>query len=223
VTDPSREPKSHRAAFTKRTFSLPLLARSVGAAAAHTPILLAAYVRPATSRVLREKVMLAVTIVNDCRYCSWVHTGFALAHGVDLDELRRTLDAASFGEVEGRDAIAILYAKHFADTVRRPSAEAELALSRAFRGRARAEIMAYVHGIYFANLSGNSVDAWLARLRGIPVVDGHPVAEGAVTVVAAPILAAVRAVSAVFRPAHMAALTPARPPDPPSSRSTRAE
>jgi AhpD family alkylhydroperoxidase len=213
----------HRASFKKRTFSLPLLARSGVAAAIRTPVLLVAYVRPATSRVLREKVMLAVTIVNDCRYCSWVHTGLALAHGVDLDELRRTLDAATFGDVEERDAVAVLYAKHFADTVRRPSTEAERALARAFQGRERAEIKAYVHGIYFANLAGNSVDAWLARLRGIPVVDGHPVAEAAVAVVAAPILIVVRAVSGVFRPAHMAALTPAPPPGPPRGRSTPAE
>ena len=56
--------------FRKRTFNLPLLIRSLGSAMVHLPVLAAALLIPSTSRALREKVMLAVTSVNDCRYCS---------------------------------------------------------------------------------------------------------------------------------------------------------
>ena len=65
--------------FRKRTFTLSLLARSLLGAALYLPVLLVALLRPTTSRALREKVMLAVSAVNDCRYCNWVHTGLALA------------------------------------------------------------------------------------------------------------------------------------------------
>lgn len=178
-------------AFAKRTFDFPQLARSLGSAVTHLPALARGLARPATSPALREKVMLGVTAVNDCRYCSWVHTGLALQNGVDLDELGHLLDAATFGDVQGRDATAILFAKHFADTAREPSPEAQAALAREFTPREREEIMAYIHAIWFANLAGNSADAWLARLKGIKVDGGHPLAEAIAAVVAAPVLGAI--------------------------------
>ena len=108
--------------------------------------------------------MLAVTSVNECRFCSYVHTGVALANGVDLDELQHLLDSGTFGKVDDRDAVAILFAQHFAETQRHPSVEARAALARAFSRYQRLELMAYIHAIYLANLSANSVEEWLARL-----------------------------------------------------------
>ena len=85
--------------FTKRTFTLPLLARSLGAVVLRLPVLVMALVRPSVPRALREQVMLGVNSVNGCRYCSWAHTGRALAHGVNLDELAYLLDTGTFGNV----------------------------------------------------------------------------------------------------------------------------
>ncbi len=178
--------------FAKRTFPLPLLARSLAAATVYSPVLLVALARPATSRALREKVMLAVSSVNDCHYCNWVHTELALANGVDLDELHQVLDQGTFGQVGSRDATAILFAQHFAATARQPTADARAALAREFTAYQRAEIMAYIHGIYFLSLSGNSYNAWLARFAGRKVEAGHPAAEAIVAVLLAPSLALVR-------------------------------
>jgi AhpD family alkylhydroperoxidase len=174
--------------FAKRTFTMPLLLRSVGALVSYTPIRLAALVKPATSRSLREKVILGVTSVNDCRWCTWLHTGIALRHGVDLDELRSLLGSGTFGTVSDREATAILFAQHFADTLRRPTPAARLALARHFTPYQRLEIMAWIHFIYFTNLSGNSADAWLARFRGWKVADGHPFPEALAGLAAAPVL-----------------------------------
>lgn len=158
----------------KRTFSLPLFMRSFGSAILSLPVLAAALLIPSTSRALREKVMLAVTSVNDCRLCSYVHTGLALAHGVDVDELQHLLDDGAFGNVAGRDAIAVLFAQHFADTGRRPSPAARAALVQGFNTYQRIEILAYIHAIYFANLSANTVEAWLARLARQGARGGMP-------------------------------------------------
>jgi AhpD family alkylhydroperoxidase len=178
--------------FSKQTFSLPLLARSLAAATVRVPVLVVALVRPATSRALREKVMLAVSSVNDCRYCSWVHTELALANGVDLAGLQEVLDHETFGEVASGEATAILFGQHFAATARQPTAEARAALAREFTIYQRAEIMAYIHGIYFLNLSGNSYDAWLARFAGQKVETGHPTAEAVAALLLAPVLAVVK-------------------------------
>ena len=173
--------------FSKRTFTASLLLQSMVATLVSFPVLLIAYIKPATSRALREKVMLGVTTVNDCRYCSWAHTGLALANGVDLDELAQLLDSGTFGTVDDREATAILFAKHYADTLGKPSKEAHAALARQFTACQRAEIMAYIHSIYYANLSGNSLDAWLARFSGRKVVDGHPLPEAIAALIAAPV------------------------------------
>lgn len=58
-------------------------------------------------------------------------------------------------------------------------------LTRARSGRlrvpglrmSRPRSKAYITAITFGNLVGNSADAWLARLRRIPVEGGHPAGE----------------------------------------------
>jgi AhpD family alkylhydroperoxidase len=114
--------------FAKRTFTLPLPGKSLGAAAMTSPLMLRALVTPRLPASLREEVMLAVTSVNDCRYCSWVHTGLALENGVDMEELDLLL-GKSLDNASEREAVAILFGKHFADTVRQPSAQAKAKLS----------------------------------------------------------------------------------------------
>ena len=160
--------------FNKRTFSLPELGASFGAAALSLPTLVPALVRPKLTPALREEIMLGVTRVTDCRYCSWVHTGLALANGVDMDNLDMLL-GTSLEKSEERDAVAILFGKHFADSRRRPSKAAREKLAQHFSAAERREVYAYIHAIYFANLTGNSVDAVLARLRGRQVEGSAPV------------------------------------------------
>lgn len=174
--------------FAKRTFTLPLLMRSFVALVLYMPVRWISLVKPATSRALREKVILGVTSVNDCRWCSWLHSGIALRHGVDLDELQSLLESGNYGEVDEREATAILFAQHFAETLRQPTPTARLALARQFTPWQRLEVMAWIHFIYFCNLAGNSADAWLARFRGWKIADGHPLPEALAGLVAAPVL-----------------------------------
>ena len=151
--------------FNKRTFSLSELGASLGAAALSLPVLVPALIRPRLSPALREEIMLGVTRVNDCRYCSWVHTGLALETGVDMDNLEMLL-GKTLDNCDEREAVAVLFGKHFADSARRPSKAAQEKLAEHFCAAERREVYAYIHAIYFANLTGNSVDAVLARLRG---------------------------------------------------------
>jgi AhpD family alkylhydroperoxidase len=189
--------------FAKRTYTMPLLLRCFGAMVLYTPFGLAGLVRPATSRSLREKVIIGVTSVNDCRWCSWLHTGIALKQGVNLDELQSLLSSDTFGTVTDREATAILFAQHFADTRRHPTPAARLALAKQFTLYQRLEIMAWIHFIYFANLSGNSADAWLARFRGWKIANGHPLPEGLAGLVAAPVLLLGWLCSRKWRPAAL--------------------
>lgn len=179
-------------AFRKKTFSLASFGAVSRAAVLTSPTLVRALVRPKTSPALREKVMLSVTSVNDCRYCSWVHTDLALRNGVELDELRDTLGGDLAAIDDEREAVAILYAQHFASSDGRPDSEAQAAFARAWSPKEQREIRAYIAAITYANLSGNSFDAWLARFRGIRVENGHAFAEALAAILAAPVLIAIR-------------------------------
>lgn len=174
--------------FSKRTFTMSLLLRSFAAMVLYMPVRWIAIVKPVTSRALREKVILGVTSVNDCRWCTWLHTGAALVHGVNLDQLHSLLDSGTFDTVDEREATAVLFAQHFADTLRHPTSEACVALAKQFTPHQRLEIMAWINFIYFTNLSGNSTDAWLARFRGWEVANGHPFPEAIAGLIAAPVL-----------------------------------
>ena len=157
---------SSGAPFRKRTFSLPLCTRSLAAVMSASPVLVRALFRPRISRALREQVMLAVTEVNDCRYCNWGHTALALRNGVDLTALRQILDSGSLGADSTPDEVAILSAQHVASEQGDADPGAERALAAAWTPDEQAEIKAYITAITFGNLAGNSADAWLARLGG---------------------------------------------------------
>lgn len=176
------------APFRKRTFSLPLYARSLAALMTASPVLVRALIRPRISRALREQVMLAVTSVNDCRYCDWGHTALALRHGVDVAALRQTLDSGSLSAGGTPDEVAVLYAQHVASQQGDADPAAERALAAAWIPDERAEIKAYITAITFGNLVGNSADAWLARLRRVPVQGGHPAGEAIAALVGLPAL-----------------------------------
>jgi AhpD family alkylhydroperoxidase len=156
---------SSDAPFRKRTFSLPRYARSLAALVTASPVLARALTRPRISPALREQIMLAVTSVNNCRYCDWGHTALALRNGVDLTALRRTLDGGSLGADSTPDEVAILYAQHVASQHGDADPGAERALAAAWAPDEQAEIKAYITAITFGNLVGNTADAWLARLR----------------------------------------------------------
>ena len=79
---------------------------------------------------------------------------------------------------------------------------------------ARFRIMAILCGVNLvllviymvAKYAFNAFDAWLARLRGVPVENGHPVAEALAALVSAPVLAAIRLQSRQSTTRQMASL-----------------
>ena len=179
---------SSGAPFRKRTFSLPQYARSLAAVMNASPVLVRALIRPRISPALREQVLLAVTYVNDCRYCNWGHTALALRNGVDMTALRQTLNSGSLSADSTPEEVAILYAQHVASEQGEADPSAERALAAAWIPAEQAEIKAYITAITFGNLVGNSADAWLARLRRVPVEGGHPLGEAIAALAGFPVL-----------------------------------
>lgn len=113
----------------------------------------------------REQIMLAVTSVNKCRYCSFVHTLVALKEGAALSEIQALL-AGSIDEVEDHDKEALLYAQHWADTNGHPEVEARLRLVERYGDDQASAIETAIEAIMVGNYFGNTVDYCLHTLSG---------------------------------------------------------
>jgi AhpD family alkylhydroperoxidase len=111
----------------------------------------------------RERIMLAVTSVYGCRYCSWVHTREALRNRVEQDEISSLLTGSVDGCPE-EEAVALLYAQHWADADGKPDSQAVSRLEEAY-GREQAQaIEVLLHMIRLGNLAGNTWDRFLHRI-----------------------------------------------------------
>ncbi|MDG6221144.1 MAG: carboxymuconolactone decarboxylase family protein [Candidatus Thermoplasmatota archaeon] len=109
----------------------------------------------------REKLMLAVTGVNGCKYCSFGHTMTALKQGISPQEAKELLDG-KLTTVGGRWDRAILYSQHWAETGGKTDPEAEEAFSRFYEPSEADELRLLIRAINFGNMVGNTWDyvAW---------------------------------------------------------------
>jgi AhpD family alkylhydroperoxidase len=179
----------------KRTLTRDNLVATLVNFVASAPALVRGLLTPRTSRALREKVVLAVTAINDCRYCAWGHTHWAMAHGVSLEEVNQILGHQT-AQMEAKDpaeAAAILFAQHYAEHRDQFDPDAIENLRKYYSEAQVEEILAYVRAITLGNLTGNTVDAFLGRFRS----HGHTSIffEGAIAAAVAPIFVAVMMVS----------------------------
>ncbi len=81
------------------------------------PAIIGSVFRPKTSKAVREKVMLGVTAINDCRYCAWGHSHWAASQGIPLEEVNQIL-SSQVGSLKASDpaeAAAILFGQHYAE------------------------------------------------------------------------------------------------------------
>lgn len=115
------------------------------------------------SRAFAEKIMLAVTAVNGCRYCAYGHTRWALQAGVQPDEVKRLL-ASELGEFPEEEAVALAFAQHWAETGGEPDSEAEARFRAYYGPRVSDDLLHWMRMIQMGNLLGNTFDAILWRL-----------------------------------------------------------
>lgn len=116
------------------------------------------------SQAFSEKIMLAVTGVNSCVYCSFRHTKTALEQGVNSDEIRDILNG-EFGNVPENEQIALLYAQHWAESGGEPSTKSREKMIE-YYGLAKTEhIELSAAMVYIGNLISNTVEAYKQKIR----------------------------------------------------------
>ena len=115
------------------------------------------------SSAFRERLMLAVTAVNGCRYCSYFHAKEALLAGVSETEV----DSLLSGVVDHcpiEEAPAVLYAQHWAETNANPDPDTRLKLAEIYGDDTAAAIELVLKMIRMGNLTGNTWDYFLYRI-----------------------------------------------------------
>jgi len=110
-----------------------------------------------------ERLMLSVTHVNGCRWCSFAHSRMAMRAGLGPDEVRGLLGGVADGAPEGELA-ALLYAQHWAETGGRPDIALKARLIGTYGPAGAEAIERVIRTINTANLVGNTVDRVMGRL-----------------------------------------------------------
>jgi AhpD family alkylhydroperoxidase len=120
--------------------------------------------RQQLSPAFRERLMLAVTAVNACRYCSYFHAGEALRSGVPAEQLAALLAGEIPADAPPEERVALLYAQHWAESNARPDPQAVQRLVETYGAEQAEAIHLALRMIRMGNLLGNSGDAVLYYL-----------------------------------------------------------
>lgn len=111
----------------------------------------------------RERLMMAVTEVNGCRYCAYFHSQQALIAGIGSDELAEIAEMSFESSPEGQRP-ALLYAQHWAESNAHPEPDAWACMQDAYSTEELELIELSLHTIRMGNLMGNLADYLLFKL-----------------------------------------------------------
>ena len=115
------------------------------------------------SFAMRERLMLAVTAVNDCRYCSYFHAKEALRAELPESEIRHLLEG-NLHHAPANELPALLYAQHWAESDGQPDLAAQQTLYATYGAEKAEAIEAVLRMIRTGNLGGNTLDYVVYRL-----------------------------------------------------------
>jgi AhpD family alkylhydroperoxidase len=119
--------------------------------------------REAISAAFRERLMLVVTEVNGCRYCSYGHARQALTVGISQEEIT-ALGQGMFAGSPSEEVPALLYAQHWAEADGEPEQAARQQLVEQYGEEVAAGIELVLRMIRMGNLLGNTWDYVLYRV-----------------------------------------------------------
>jgi AhpD family alkylhydroperoxidase len=115
------------------------------------------------SPAFRERLFLAVTQVNGCRYCSYFHAQQALIQGISEAEIRAIGDGL-FDKCPAEELTALCYAQHWAETNTHPTSGTRAHLLKTYDDETVVQIDLALRMIRIGNLTGNLLDYILFRL-----------------------------------------------------------
>lgn len=116
------------------------------------------------SPAFRERLMLTVTEVNGCKYCSYYHARAALASGLSAEELQQFLQGSIAAQAPADEVPALLYAQHWAEQNAQPDPQIKARLIAQYGEPKSRAIEIVLRMIRMGNLLGNTLDYFLFRI-----------------------------------------------------------
>ena len=172
-----RPPASPFGGFKKRTITAAQLAGRMGSLVPELGMMYRVWLKQEVDPGFREELMLAVSRLNGCRFCSWGHHEWAQISGVPDEELARLeqLDPSGF---DRRKWVAISYVRALVkENFERVQPELRRAMQHKYSPREIREIELIARVQDIGNRGSNTFDALLSRLRGVPAADSRVVDE----------------------------------------------
>lgn len=117
------------------------------------------------SKNFESHIMLAVSEVNGCRICSYVHTKHALETGTSKEELTQFL-SGNLDAVDKDEAAALLFSQHYADEHGEFHAEAFQRVIDTYGSSKAYGILATIKMIMFGNALGITQGFFTDRFKG---------------------------------------------------------
>ncbi len=125
----------------------------------------------------REKIMTVVSAVNGCVYCLWFHAKMSVKSGIPAQEVKQYLNL-QFGTIATDFEInALLFAQHYAETNRNPDDEMLKKLFDFYGQKTAQHIILIIRMIFFGNLYGNTLDAFISRIKGVKAENSNVLFE----------------------------------------------
>jgi len=174
--------------FKKRIFTLNTFAEGLIGLIAGLPGSVDVRLRKGVGHAFAEKLRLATTSVNGCVYCSYGHSKLALRSGIAKEEIDLLLKGEIGREIDGFEAPGLFFAQHYAEAGGKPDASMLQKLRLAYGESLSKDILAIIREIEFGNLSGNTFDAFLSRLKGDAAEGSSPIFEALFFLVSLPVL-----------------------------------
>jgi len=129
----------------------------------------AIWVKKRLDPMFREEIMVAVARANSCRFCDFVHGQWALAQGLQEEDLARIGSRSEPQEGKSERALALAFAQALAsgDFALVDPAPAGTMRER-FGETATRDVETVARVMTLANLSANTADAFFSRLKDNP-------------------------------------------------------
>ena len=112
-----------------------------------------------------ERIMLAVTEVNNCAICSYAHSKRALESGMTAEEIQNMLSGI-MDDVPDDEVAGVMFAQHYADTRGNPTMESWQRIVQIY-GTSKAEaILGSIRMIMIGNTYGIPWSSFFNRFKG---------------------------------------------------------
>jgi AhpD family alkylhydroperoxidase len=187
----AKKPVSPFGGYKKRTMTAKELVLGAASLVPDAGTVYRVWVKHEIDAGFREELMLAVSKLNDCRYCSWGHHEWAHIVGIPEEELAHIeqMDPSNF---DRKKWLAISFVRELV-TARfgRVSKVLMSEMKANYSAREIKEIILVAKVMDIGNRGANTWDAMLSRLQGKPAAESRVVDEAvlsAVFLTAAPLV-----------------------------------